>query len=175
MAIFSKKDKLKKGRNIFVPVSIEEISCFKTIMNDKAYKVLPLACKCGIDDFNYLSLFKLKRVKYNIKNKYWYNWLYHASFSPIWAKRIHDLGGYPDYNKKIIIFKEEPNDDLMQIFYNLYGYEPDEQSIEVQEKSIIDIKKINNWFIFYKNFRKNGLVEVEQEELKEFDIDGISY
>jgi hypothetical protein len=175
LAIFSKRDKLKKGRSIYVPVKIEEIKYYETLITEKAYHVLEMVCNCGIDDFHYLSLFKLKRQKYNIKNKYWFNWLYHASFSPIWSKRIHEHGGYPDYFKQTIVFKEEPTDDLMQLFYSLYGYEPDEQKTEIQEKSIIDIKKTNNWLTFYKNYRKNGIVEVEEEELEEFDVDGITY
>jgi hypothetical protein len=175
LAIFSKRDKLKKGRNIYVPILIEETKCYETVTTEKAYHVLETVYKCGIDDFHYLSLFKLKRQKYNIKDKYWYNWLYHASFSPIWSKRIHDHGGYPDYFKQTIVFKEGPSDDLMQQFYGLYGYEPDEQKKEIQEKSIIDIKKINNWLIFYTKYRKNGLVEVDEEELEEFDIEGLTY
>jgi len=175
VAIFSKRDKLKKGRNIYVPVLIEETKCYETITKEKAYQVLETVYKCGIDDFHYLSLFKLKRQKYNIKDKYWYNWLYHASFSPVWSKRIHDHGGYPNYFKQTIVFKEGKSDDLMQQFYGLYGYEPDEQKKEIQEKSIMDIKKINNWLTFFKNYRKNGLVEIEEEELEEFDVDGIIY
>jgi len=175
IALFSKKHKLKKGRSLYISVDPEEIKCYETITLDKAYRVLETACQCGIDDFQYLSLFKLKRSKYNIKDKYWFNWLYHASFSPIWAKRIHDFGGFPDYVKQTIVFRENPNDDLMQQFYDLYGYEPDEQKKEIQEKCIVVIKKTNNWLTFYKNYRKNGLVEIEEEELEEFDVDGLTY
>jgi len=175
MALFSKKEKLKKGKSIYIPVSLDEINCFETLNSLKSNRVLEKVCIHGIDDFEYLSLFKLKRNKYNINEKYLFNWLYHASFSPIWSKRIHQYGGYPDYLKQKILFKEDPSDDLMQQFYSLYGYEPDEQKKSIQEKCIPDIKSTKNWIIFYKNFRKNGLVEIDNEELEEFDAEGLSY
>jgi hypothetical protein len=175
MALFSKKDKLKKGKSIYIPVTMEEIKCYETLILDRGHRVLEVACINGIDDFEYLSLFKLKRNNYNIDEKYWFNWLYHASFSPIWSKRIHKYGGYPNYLNQKVVFKEDPNDELMQKFYDLYGYEPDEQKKSIQEKCIKTIKKTNNWLIFYQNFRKNGLVEIDVEELDEFDVEGLIY
>ena len=122
-----------------------------------------------------MSLFKLKRSKYNLKEKYWYNWEYHASFSPIWFQRIKQFGGEHDFIKKKIIFKEEPDDDLMQEFYGLYGLEPDEQKKNVQEKNIKKIEKVHNWKWFNDKYRKNGLFEIYEEELEEFDNDGLIY
>ena len=130
---------------------------------------------CGIDDFKHLGLFKLTRNKYNLQEKYWYHWEYHASFSPLWSQRIQKFGGYPDYTKEKIIFKEDPDDDLMQEFYGLYGLEPDEQKSNVQNKSIQSIEKINNWKWFNEQYKKNGLFEVYEEELDEFDIEGLKY
>jgi hypothetical protein len=178
MTLFSKKAGLKKGRSIYIHVEPEDIIPYETIIGSqeiKHYDILEKAYICGIDDFKHLSLFKLTRHKYNIQEEYRIRWLYHASFSPLWAKRIKDFGGYPDYTKQTIIFKEEPDDDLMQQFYVLYGLEPDEQKIEVQNKSIAKIEKINNWSKFYEKYMKNGLIEVYDEELEEFDNEGIIY
>ena len=175
MALFSNKDNLKKGKSIYIQTTKVEITCYETLILDRGHRVLEIACINGIDDFEYLSLFKLKRNNYNINEKYWFNWLYHASFSPIWSKRIHIYGGYPDYLNQKVVFKEDPSDELMQQFYDLYGYEPDEQKKSIQEKCIKNIKKTNNWLIFYQNFRKNGLVEIDVEELDEFDVDGLTY
>jgi hypothetical protein len=178
MTLFSKKAGLKKGRSIYIHVEPEDIIPYETIIGSqeiKHYDILEKAYICGIDDFKHLSLFKLTRHKYNIQEEYRIRWLYHASFSPLWAKRIKDFGGYPDYTKQTIIFKEEPDDDLMQKFYVLYGLEPDEQKIEVQNKSIARIEKINNWSKFYEQYKKNGLIEVYDEELEEFDNEGIIY
>ena len=64
----------------------------------------------------------------------------------------------------------------MQEFYNLYGLEPDEQSQSVQQKSIQPIEKIYNWARFYKEYRKNGLFDIYEEELEEFDeMGGLIY
>ena len=48
------------------------------------------------------------------------------------------------------------DDDLMEEFYELYGYEPDEQKQSVQNRSIIDIEKVHDWKWFYSQYRKNG-------------------
>ena len=57
-------------------------------------------------------------------------WLYYASFSPIWANRIAEFGGKIDHETKKVEFEE----DYLQEFYDLYGYEPDEQSKIVLSK-----------------------------------------
>lgn len=178
MTLFSKKAELKKGKSIYINVEPEDIITYESIIGSdeiKHYSILEKAYMCGIDDFKHLSLFKLTRNKYNLQEKYQHHWEYHASFSPLWTKRIRQFGGYPDYTKQQIIFKEEPDDDLMQEFYKLYGLEPDEQKSQVQHKSIGRIEKVHNWHWFNAQYKKNGLVEVYEEELDEFDVDGLTY
>jgi hypothetical protein len=175
MCLFSKKKNLKKGKSIYIKVEPEGIIPYETINIDdnlKSYKILENGCICGIDDFKHLSLFKLNRYKFEVNNKYWYNWLYHASFSPIWSYRIREFKAYPDYNKKKIVFLD---DDLEDEFYKLYGLEPDEQKRCIQEKSIINIEKIYDWKWFEKTYKKNGLFNIYEEELEEFDKDGLKY
>jgi len=175
MCLFSKKNNLKKGRNIYFKVEPEDIVVYETINVDdnlKNYNILENACICGIDELKQLSLFKLNRYKYELNEKYWYHWLYHASFSPIWSKRIQMFKGYPDYNKRIIVFQD---DNLEEEFHKLYGLEPDEQKRCVQEKSIMSIEKKYDWKWFDKTYKKNGLFYIYEEELEEFDNDGIKY
>lgn len=176
--LFSKKAQLKKGKNVYINVESEDIILYNPIIGCDEINhvnILEKAYIYGIDDLKHLSLFKLTRNKYNIQEKYWYKWEYHASFSPIWAHRIREFGGYTDYNKQKVIFKEEPNDDLMQEFYCLYGLEPDEQPLCIQNKSIIVITKVNNWHWFNEQYKKNGLFEIYEEELDEFDNEGLKY
>jgi len=175
MCLFSKKADLKKGKSIYINVEPEDVVQYETICSLKHNKVLEKACICGIDDLKHLSLFKLKREKYNIKHEYWYRWEYHASFSPIWSQRIRQFGGYPDYTSQKVIFKEESDDEQIQLFYDLYGYEPDEQSIKTQSKNIMELEKVHNWKWFNEQYRKNGLFEAYDEELEEFDLIGITY
>ncbi len=178
MQLFSKKSQLKKGRSIYINVEAEDIIPYEPIIGSdeiKNYRILEKAYMCGIDDLNHLSLFKLTRNKYSIKEEYWYRWEYYASFSPLWLKRITDFGGYQDHTQKKVIFKEDPDDNLMQDFYSLYGLEPDEQNKQTQNKSIKNIEKVHNWHWFNKQYKKNGLFEVYEEELNEFDNDGLNY
>jgi hypothetical protein len=172
MSLFSKKHNLKKGKSIYINVEPEDIITYETIYNVTHYRILETACICGINDFKHLSLFKLKRNKYNLNEIYWYKWLYYASFSPLWLQRISQFGGTIDYLNQTVLFDDE---DLMEEFYSLYGLEPDEQKECVQNKSIVTIEKINNWLWFYNNYKKNGFVEIWEEELEEFDVDGLQY
>ena len=67
-------------------------------------------------------------VKEDTKEPYLYNWLYYAAQSPIWKSRIAEYGGMVDDTERLVIF---PDDDQMELFYDTYGYEPDEQSEEM--------------------------------------------
>jgi hypothetical protein len=60
-----------------------------------------------------------------------YNWLYYASFSPIWLTRINEHWGTINHTDKTVTFSDDDNQDE---FYDLYGYEPDEQLREVQDR-----------------------------------------
>ena len=178
VTLFSDKAELKKGKNMYISVEPEDIIQYKTIVGNNdilAYQILKKACICGIDDFKHLSLFKLTRNKYNLQETYWYHWEYHASFSPIWLKRIKQFGGYRDYSNRQLLFVKKPDDILLQEFYKLYGLEPDEQSLDIQNKSIQPIEKIYDWKWFNNKYKKNGIFEIYEEELEEFDIDGLTY
>jgi len=168
----------KKGKNIYISVDPEDIIQYKTIVGNNdilAYQILKKACICGIDDFKHLSLFKLTRNKYNLQETYWYHWEYYASFCPIWLKRIKQFGGYRDYSNRQLLFVKKPDDILLQEFYKLYGLEPDEGPLNIQNKSIQPIEKIYDWKWFNNKYKKNGIFEIYEEELEEFNIDGLIY
>lgn len=178
MTLFSLKDKLVKGKNFYITISPEEIVQYETIdaTDDlRAYRILKNACICGIDDMKHLSLFKLERDKLSkigVKLVDLYNdkWLYQASFSPLWFERIKSHRGYIDYiNQKV----EFVDDELQQSFYTKYGYEPDEQQMNVKEKSIMAIEKVNNWTTFYNTYNQNNLFKIDEDELEELNEDRI--
>jgi len=178
ITLLSDKAELKKGKNIYIRVDPEDIIHYKTIVGNNdilAYQILKKACVCGINDFKHLSLFKLTRNKYNLQETYWYHWEYHASFSPIWLKRIQQFGGYRDYSNRQLLFVKKPDDILLQEFYKLYGLEPDEGPLDIQNKSIQPIEKIYDWKWFNNKYKKNGIFEIYEEELEEFNIDGLTY
>ena len=110
------------------------------------------------------------KEKQDIKTAYYYNWLYHASFSPLWKSRIAKYNGYVDEENKLIVFDEEID---IQNFYDEYGYEPDEQSEDVENKTIKDIKKQRTWLSFYNQHKNSGIIEIEEDILT--DIDKVAY
>ena len=173
MSLFSIQLALNKGKSFYIKVEDYEIEQYDTInVTDelKNYNILEKACIYGIDDLKHLSLFQLNRTKYNLHENYYYNWEYNASFSPIWINRIREYKGYVDYIKQKVVFHEEPDDILMQEFYRKYGYEPDEQSKVIQEKSIMKIEKLHDWKWFYNSYKNNGIFKVEDKELEILNI-----
>lgn len=165
------------GKKLFVHMEPNEIIMYETIEtnlkkqeNDyrfpvlPARKILPIATIYNIDKNNYLSLFHSKREKYDIVDAYRYNWEYYASFSPLWRERIYKYGGTIENDSKKVVFLD---DDLLEEFYQEYGFEPDEQKIEIQEKSIKQIKRERTCLSFYNEHNKNGIVEIEEDYFKE--------
>jgi hypothetical protein len=190
ITLFALKEKLVKGKNFYIIVEPEDIIQYETIESSidlRHYKVLDVARICGIDDLKYLSLFRLERdtlfknkdrneinengTNDTIKELYLNNWLYHAAFSPIWFNRIKMYRGYVDYKNQKVEFVDE---DVMQLFYNKYGYEPDEQSQNITDK-FLKINKGINWSTFYNNFKTNGLFMLDEDELDELNNDKIKY
>ena len=162
----------KLGKNLYVHVEPEEVVLYETISSCADLvprKILRLAKIYAIDSNNYLSLFDLKREKQDIKTAYYYDWLYYASHSPLWKSRILKHNGVIDAKNK----KVEFDDDDIDEFYDNYGYEPDEQSTEVENKTIQDIRSERNWQTFYKEHNINGVVEIEDDILS--SIDKITY
>jgi len=166
---FTLLKKIKLGKNLLL-CSDEygeenEINNYKTIEVVKpAWKTLSSINLLNIDQNNYLSLFRLKREKYNIINAYRDNWCYHASFSPLWQERIKSCNGTVDHINKKVIFNDY---DDMERFYQNYGLEPDEQKIEIQEKTIQNIKQEKTCLQFYKKHKNHGIVDIEEEYLND--------
>ena len=167
----------KMGKNVYIHVDEEDVVMYETIESDltekaerikhtnlPAYKILPIAALYQIDNYNYLSLFKLKRDEIDIKNAYYDNWLYHASFTPFWKERIMKYDGKIDMQNNKIIFN---NDDDLEAFYQEFNYEPDEQKKEVQNKAIQEIECTRTWLSYYKENNKNSVIEFPEAFIKD--------
>jgi len=97
------------------------------------YKFLGRKRKYYIHDD--IGKYPLARNNYkNYKELYWYNWLYYANRSPIWHWRMEDYDIEIDDKNREIIFK---NEDEYEEFTEKYDYEPDEQTQETQDKSLL--------------------------------------
>ena len=163
--------KVKMGRNLYVRIEPEDVVMYETItvdLNEKgngsksavlpAYKILPIATMYAIDTDNYLSLFRLKRETRDITEAYLNHWLYHASFSPLWKKRIDQYHGKIIHSKKTIEFDDEDEEEL---FYEHYGFEPDEQKKEIQNKTICPIVQRRTWYDFYLQHKNRGIIDID--------------
>jgi hypothetical protein len=79
-------------------------------------------------------------------NKYLlgFKWQYFASFSPLWQKRF---ARYKATRQKSTFEMLFPSDDELEAFGEKYDYEPDEQGLAIQYKSIrpIEISTPNYW------------------------------
>lgn len=174
IGLFSKKSELIKEKCLYIDIEKDELTKYNK-KHCKSKHLLNKVYRCHIDEYNMLALFKLSRHAIDLKSAFHYDWEYYASFSPLWASRIKKYGGQVDHINKKVVFQEEPDDDLMQEFYAKFGLEPDEQAQNVQDKNIPDINTWIHWQDFYTKFRMNGLLEVFEEELEEFDVDKLKY
>lgn len=80
----------------------------------------------------------------SVKEECCYYWEYYCTHTSSWKNRFDKYG--VSFKDKSIQFE---NDDLLEEFYENYGFEFDEQSIETQEKSIHNICIENDpvvWF-----------------------------
>ena len=171
MLQFTLMDELKMGKKLYVIVEEKDIIPFETIYSDYntsfyPYKILPIVYLHGIDEDNYLSLFKLQRNSVNLHDAYFRHWEYYAAYSPVWYDRIKKYKGIINHELKKIDF---PNDNFFEDFYDSYNYETDEQKSDTTNKSIKNIVKERTWYKFYKQHKTNGLFVPDTEFLEELD------
>jgi len=115
-----------------------EISQYKTkpIINMKGRKI-PLRECC------YSLHLKPNTEEKNIRD--YDNWLYCASKTPIWKKRIVRYGGIVN---ETVYFENTENEDK---FFNMYDYEPDEQSTQTQNKWL-GVRTYKSWDDIYQKY-----------------------
>ena len=151
-------EKIKLGKNIYVVVSNEDVEIYKTKEISPAYKTLRQVTEYPISNSFIPSNLSLNRNKFNIVNAYRDDWLYYASFSPLWMERIEKYGGKRNQlGKKITFLKDE----LEEEFFEKYNFEPDEQSIVIQQRCIRfidDIIEFSNWKLIHSQYVSSSLV-----------------
>jgi len=176
MSLVSKEKNMIGKKNFYVIVKPEEVVQYETIEPSediRPYKILRNGCVCSINDHKFLNLFMLERqgIK-NLSETYNTKWLYHSSFSPVWFERIKMYKGYVNYEKQEVKFISEYWEEE---FYNRYNYEPDEQPMIVKMKAVSDLDRDKTWNQFYEKYKKNGLIDIDVEELEELNSEPILY
>ena len=182
--LYSNYHNLKMGKNLIIISTSEEmnkeinanktleIQINETLENenhnqkiDQPRKIFKMARRFKINE-NINGIYKLKRnkIKISIQSALLDHWLYYASFSPIWKNRIEEYNGEILHEKKKINFE---NIDDEEDFYQLFQYEPDEQSKECQEKSICELpkKSCKEWIEEHYKKKYNGLFQIEEDYL----------
>ena len=155
---------------------------YKMVLNKEVKNILETDESCRNDgklnDVNYIyktlskrriygiskniGCFNLARQNKDINHIFWYHWEYYAYKCPLWQGRFDKYNIEINEKKQTIDFKDE---DEYEEFYEEYGYEPDEQSSDIQEKSICKMENftIKNWInsIFDKKVTKNIRIKMD--------------
>lgn len=133
-----------------IELTIKHMTQFDDIPTNKEGKILTykiLSYKRIYPLYDEIGSFNLERFNMNhceYKKLHYYNWEYYTSNIPIWKRRILKYNGkYCNKTQKVIF----ENDYDLENFYELYGYEFDEQSLQIQNLSLLEIKKLPsmNW------------------------------
>jgi hypothetical protein len=167
-----KKNK-KMGKNIFIQIEYNQIKKYETVeailfsRERPAYKILKQSNLLRVDEYNYLSLFSLQRSNYDFKNIWYYDWVYYASFSPLWLKRIKQHNGIISHSSQKVIFINEDDEECFVEYYNL---EPDEQTKEIQNLLIGPILKERSWKDLIKKYSEFSILNIDEELLNDLSI-----
>jgi hypothetical protein len=154
--------KIKKGKNLFLTVEDEDLIKYKNVYETKTVEDLKQSPRFVLikgaefaPDSRYFKIFKHDRPE-EIVNIYRQNWLYYAAFSPIWHERLCKYDACIDEENEKMVFDNEDNEEE---FYDNYGYEPEEQLLEIQHKNIPPIPPATDlisWTKFYNAYKKSG-------------------
>jgi len=124
----------------------------KTLEHKRVYSIEPI---CS-------SFHLLRENVQDINECYRRRWEYYAYLCPLWNKRFHKYNITVDSNEKNIVFHD---DDELEEFYSEFGYEPDEQTYETENKRIVHMPE-NNWKTWY-----NSIFTSNQKPIYEFTED----
>lgn len=122
------------------------IEKYKTLQNQKPYRLLREACIYATDKVPLLVPllvpfsvpFSVPLSRDTLLSKYFYHWEYYAFLTPVWRKRIEKHGGIVVHETQRVVFL---NDELEDLFYENYGYEPDEQPREITERTVLETEE----------------------------------
>jgi hypothetical protein len=165
--VLSIKNNKKMGRNVNVEIDEEiDIEEFETVNEKRNYRVLEKGRKYEIDKNDYMNIFKLKRDEWDIKVGQFYCWEFYSKETPFWKEKMKNVVDFQVNHWRVETIIDDEDD--FEEFYSK-GYEPDEQKKEVQIKAIKELKKEKTWIDFVKEFNKNGVYEIEDEYLENFE------
>lgn len=159
-----KQIKIKKN-NMLVELNDEYIKEFETVnIREKSYRVLRNVIKYPIrNDYNLIFNTLLPSYE-NLHNMLYYHWLYYASKNPVWYERICEHNGVVDNDKKTVEFED---DDDIEEFHEKWGYDIEEQPVEIQH-SIVGKKDVIQ--IGIKDFCKIYMLQLKTKKIVQPNI-----
>jgi len=120
---------IKTKKSLLITVNDDQIEKYKTNETQpKKWKILREQCIYSLirDKVD-------KRTETKLLHVFRDQWLFYASYSPVWENRIKTYQGKIDKRKKIVTFS---NEDLEEEFSDKYNYEPDEQPLDIQKRCL---------------------------------------
>lgn len=118
----------EKELNYIEKINLSIKPVYKTLKYNRLFQI-SIYCNC----FN--------EIKNKLSNEQilWYHWEYFSKDTPLWKDRFKKYNAsFCDKTKKVI-FKNVDDDET---FHEKYDYEPDEQSYDCQNKSILNYDKL---------------------------------
>lgn len=128
--VYNLANRRDKDRKFYVLLKDDDIQKYNQIETSEEmppYKVLKTAAKYQIRPTN------RQISKAELLDIYHDKWLYYAAYCPLWKARLDLYNGTKNHITKHIDFDSDEN---LEAFFEEYGYEPDEQTIDVQKQSV---------------------------------------
>jgi Asp-tRNA(Asn)/Glu-tRNA(Gln) amidotransferase A subunit family amidase len=135
----------KKNRKLIYPIYQEkDIPTYKTVaVGDlRNWGILSVVCSrptykdsgkliqqsndCDSEYLNQILTHRYSREE--LVRMFRYEWEYYSYFTPIWKKRFEHYSAVLNHTTKKVEF---PSENIEEMFYQKYGYEPDEQPSNV--------------------------------------------
>ena len=150
----SEYNDIMKIHNDPIPLSkYNNPQIYRTLQHKRLYSIDPI---CS-------SFHLLRENVENINKCYREHWEFYAYLCPLWNDRFQKYDITIDSDKKKIVFHD---DDEIEEFYSQYGYEPDEQSYETENKRVVHMPE-NNWKTWYDSLftstEKNPIYEFKED------------
>ena len=150
----SEYNDIMKIHNDPIPLSkYNNPQIYRTLQHKRLYSIDPI---CS-------SFHLLRENVENINKCYREHWEFYAYLCPLWNDRFQKYDITIDSDKKKIVFHD---DDELEDFYSQYGYEPDEQSYETENKRVVHMPE-NNWKTWYDSLftstEKNPIYEFKED------------
>jgi hypothetical protein len=114
---------------------------YKVLLNKKIYAISK-HIGCFEKARDNVIIFNKRMI--DLETVYLYYWIYFTKSTPLWCDRIKKYDGEYNIEKFDVTFKNDLN---YEEFYEKYNLEPDEQSQECHNKTILEIpeKNIREW------------------------------